>query len=184
MEELSRQLVKEKQHNRRDKLTVAHLQREVARQKSEGPLVSALFSILGSSSWGREVVSWWILLAARTAGIECSACRWCCIAIAASDCWVHWTMGEPSWFAPQFNLSRFRRGGGASIFCLGLISQSVYRLFVNSVGGLFCCTEKMSGCSLPPPILFSKETVGISFWPGKPNSSVCSICRGGEENEG
>ena len=32
--------MKEKQHNRRDKLTVAHLQREVARQKSEGPLVS------------------------------------------------------------------------------------------------------------------------------------------------
>ena len=40
MEELNRQLLEEKQLNRRDKLMVARLQRDMARQKSEGPLVS------------------------------------------------------------------------------------------------------------------------------------------------
>jgi len=41
MKELNRQLLEEKQNNRRDKLTVVRLQREIARQKSDGPLVSA-----------------------------------------------------------------------------------------------------------------------------------------------
>ena len=66
VEELSRQLVKEKQHNRRDKLTVAHLQREVARQKSEGPLVSFLslspvpvaVRIAALAEWPLHVMSW------------------------------------------------------------------------------------------------------------------------------
>ncbi len=43
MEELSRQLIKEKKQTRRDKITVLNLQREVARAKSEGPLVSLFF---------------------------------------------------------------------------------------------------------------------------------------------
>ncbi len=43
MEELSRQLIKEKKQTRRDKITVLNLQREVARAKSEGPLVSPVF---------------------------------------------------------------------------------------------------------------------------------------------
>jgi len=41
VKELNRQLLEEKQNNRRDKLTVVRLQREIARQKSDGPLVSA-----------------------------------------------------------------------------------------------------------------------------------------------
>ena len=46
MEELTQQLQEERAVSRREKLTVATLQREVARNKSEGPMVSTHHCII------------------------------------------------------------------------------------------------------------------------------------------